>query len=419
MTAPVAADQLVVPRGNEIEVDSRSRGWLRVGERAYPAIIFAVAFVLFVARRPQVLLAPEFRGEDGQIFYVGTYFMSPLESLFAPNGYLYVGERAVALLARLVPVANAPLVTNLASLLVVAAIATFIATRLNAEPRIRVALAGLLLVLPGSVESHGQLAWLGWYLAPFLVGVALAHRPETRGGRLLEASTVLLAGLTTPLAVVLAPLFVVRRERLLLAAIGIAAAAQLVAGLVVPRAMATGTPGEFGALVLVRAIGEPFLGEVLFEIQSDLARLISAGAVACLAVLALRSAPRSWLLVAGYVWVASLATVALKSGDPLGRYIDGVTGNRYFLVPGLALAALVVAVAIRTRRPAAMVLSGLLALGIVADFEIPALPAYEWQARSACIGGAAPCVVPVYPPSVFSIDWPGAAGVYHPWGAKL
>lgn len=42
---PVAAARLVVPRGNEIDVDPRSRGAERVGKAAHPRLIYAAAFI--------------------------------------------------------------------------------------------------------------------------------------------------------------------------------------------------------------------------------------------------------------------------------------------------------------------------------------------------------------------------------------
>ena len=387
-------------------------------ERFMPLAVFIGAVLVFTLRRPQVLLDAEFRGEDGQIFYVGTWFFAPLEYLFEPHAYLYVGLRAIALVSRLAPVEYAPLVTNGLSIAVTAGVVAYIATRLDIERPIRVALAALVVVLPGVSETHGQLAWLGWYLAPFVLAVPFARRPDSQAGRWSEAAAVFVAGLSTPLIVVLAPLYLRSRDRALVAAAVVTAAAQLVTGLVVPRPFATGSAPEFVGLLLVRAIGEPFIGERIMAMGADAGRVAISAAVAGLMVLAMRRAPLRWVGLAGYVWVVTLGTVLLKSADPFAYYVDGITSNRYFLLPGMAVAGLAVAVAIRTRTAAALALCAVLAIGIAADFAIDPLPTYEWAARSDCIGGEAPCVVPVFPRDVFSIDWPGVSGTYRPIGAR-
>jgi hypothetical protein len=377
----------------------------------HPLLLFGAALLIYVARRPQVLVTPEFRGEDGQVFYIGTYFIGPLESLFTPwNGSLHIVPRAVALLERLVPVSVAPLVANLAAVVIVAAIATYVATRLKVDLPIRLALATLILVLPGVNETHGQITWAPWHLAVFLVAVPLARRPASRIGQWIEAVAVLVAGLGAPLIVVLLPLYLHCRGRLLVAA-SVAAGAQLVTAFLLPRVTPAG--GDL-AFVAIRAIGEPFVGWHLITGGGLEWRLLLAGAVAVLLVMALRRAPRSWLALAAYIWAATLAAVIFRSGDSFAFLANGSSGNRYFLLPGLALTALVVAIAIRQRAPAAVTLCLVLVIGIILDFRIAAHPTLDWASRSACIGGPEPCVVPVYPTDVFSIRWPGVGGSYEP-----
>jgi hypothetical protein len=49
----------------------------------------------------------------------------------------------------------------------------------------------------------------------------------------------------------------------------------------------------------------------------------------------------------------------------------------------------------------------LLSIGVIWDFRILAPPTQGWAENSACIGGAAPCVVPVFPGGDWDIHWPG------------
>lgn len=167
----------------------------RIQKRAHRVItwpiVFALACVLLVGRIPDVLLNARFIYEDGPQFYLGSFLYDPLESLFRPYaGFLYVAGRIVALLSRLAPVAGAPFVASVASVFITAAVATYVATRLRADPAIRLALGALVLVVPGVIEGHGQMTWLGWYLAPFLAVVPLSRRPSTEwdaGARLPQS----------------------------------------------------------------------------------------------------------------------------------------------------------------------------------------------------------------------------------------
>src|SRR4029078_5704658 len=87
--------------------------------------VFILAFGLAVARRPSSVLRPEVFNEDGQVFFLGTFFGSVVETLFRTyQGHLHLVPRLVALLERVVPISSAPLVSNIASLLVVAGVAT-------------------------------------------------------------------------------------------------------------------------------------------------------------------------------------------------------------------------------------------------------------------------------------------------------
>jgi hypothetical protein len=58
-------------------------------------------------------------------------------------------------------------------------------------------------------------------------------------------------------------------------------------------------------------------------------------------------------------------------------------------------------------KVAGIVLGVLLIVGVVWDFQIPAPPTQGWAQRSACIGGADPCVVPVFPGGDWDLRWPG------------
>ena len=54
-----------------------------------------------------------------------------------------------------------------------------------------------------------------------------------------------------------------------------------------------------------------------------------------------------------------------------------------------------------------MALAIQLVVGVVWDFRIQAPPTLGWADKSVCVGGADPCVVPVFPGGDWDLHWPG------------
>ncbi len=110
--------------------------------------------------------------------------------------------------------------------------------------------------------------------------------------------------------------------------------------------------------------------------------------------------PPSW-----WRWRASYARLISTSS-----LLAGWGGSRYFLFGVAAVMAIVivsVAMGGRWQRMAGMALGILLVTGVVWDFRIEAPPTLGWAENSACMGGADPCLVPVYPGGDWDIRWPG------------
>jgi hypothetical protein len=157
----------------------------------------------------------------------------------------------------------------------------------------------------------------------------------------------------------------------------------------------------------------PIIGERLSVLMGGAgipaAALFAAGAslAVLLCAVALRTLDRS-VLPFGYAAVAiAVSGVAVHGGAtvwPPGAY------ERYFLVWAV-LVTVMIALGAAQRRPAALILGFALAIGVVADFRLPAPPDLGWERSNACIGAPSPCVVPVWPRE-YDIHWPGAGGSY-------
>ena len=402
--------------------------------------IFATSFAVVLLRRPETLTRAEFWNEDGQVFYVGSFFGSAFEQLMRSYaGYLHAVPRLVAWLERLVDVSMAPLVGNAIALLVVAGIATWIASdRLaNVLPSraARLTLAVLLILLPGSWETLGSITLVQFYLGTFLVVASLADgAPRARWAQVVEIGAIALAALTGPISILLATLYLgrawINRDRWAMTT----AAVVVGCALLQLDAIALGTRSPeipmlagAAALLLARAwstvIGDFWLGGAIQAQPGIVIVLVATAVLAGLAILASTRLIMRIRLTIAYVAAASVA--AALTGDVATFPESSFLGSRYFVIPTFLVALGLVAWA--GSRPSAaprlarsrdlaglagVALGGLFVLGIVGDFSLPRHATHDWALRSQCIGGPAPCDVPVEYPNAWTIHWPGSGGPY-------
>ena len=390
------------------------------------ATLFAVALVLLILRRPSTVLQAEFWNEDGQVFYVGSWFGSAFEQLTRSYaGYLHLVPRAAAWAERSVDIAVAPLVANSLSLAIVAGLACYIASsRLeNIIPtrNIRLALAIGLIVLPGSSETLGSITLVQWYLGIFIVLASLARRPETPAGRTAEGASLVIAGLTGPFVVLFTPLFWARAARIRdawsirLAALTTACALiQSIAFATGHRASATFSPDAAVGVLLPRlwssVIGEFWL-RTFMQFGPPLAVALVASAALAFIVVAVWAQTPPLLRGTTAIVVAVVVAAAFASEQPsfpMSPYL----GSRYFLIPTFMILLCVAAAVERRPAIASVALGAGLVVGIVGDFSLPGHEVHDWADQSQCIGGNAPCTVPVSLENAWTIHWPGRSGTY-------
>ena len=411
-----------------------SSRFIELPEAARAAIVFVAAFVVQFLRRPEALLRAEFLVEDGAVFYVGTYFGTPLEILFRPYaGYELVLVRLVAFVERLVPVQLAPVVANGTALALLAALAAFIASsrlsRVIPDARLRAGLAALLVLLPGVNESVGVMTNIMHFAPLYLLGLSVARPP---GGRLWLGVDLVVLGLTSltgPYGALLQPLFWWRawrqRDRYSLALAAILAVGSAVQGVTfLINGRRPGDPADplyVVAVFIYRATVGAMVGQQTSSSLGAAGISPVVGVVATALVVASvgwvwwRGVPRAIGVRLLFVWavVGIAALVGQREGPIIGH---SFALGRYFVTP-VAIIVLVLAIAIvTTRLPAvrlvALGLAAAVAFAAVRDFRLPVAAEQGWAERSHCIGGADPCRVPVWPPANWTIEWPGSDG---PW----
>jgi hypothetical protein len=387
--------------------------WLRLRRSSLLLLSLLAGLGVLVARRPDAILRPQFWAEGGPIFYAPTYFHDAPTLIVAPYaGYLHLAPRLVAEAERWVPPYHAPQLGALISLAVVVLLAAFLASErlANVLPArwMRIALAGLLIATPSAYEILGVEVNLQVFLAVYLVALAIAHPSTGWVGRLADGIGAILAGLSGPFSILLAPLFWLRRGWLALI-VTACATIQTAAILLAPqRPITLASPGDVLDVVLLR-INSAVLGST---VGSSVPPALAIGLIAATVVLVL-GAPfrKAW---APFMYAALVVSAAAVVSDGAGLGVHARYGERFFLMASLAAGLLIVCGLLSPYRPTvvtAKVMGVLLILGIAVDLRIPAFPDANWEEGSQCVGSARTCLVQMEP-DAFTFVWPGTDGGY-------
>lgn len=372
--------------------------------------------VVLAVREPYAIKAAEFANEDGQIFYLGALLHGPASIVEPYAGYLHVIARLLALPMTAVHVVLAPLTATLASFAVTAFVAAYM-LRLPVKRTAALAIAAAILLLPGSRQTLGHLYGIQWYLAMLLIAGAFV-RPNWWDYPLLGLISV-----TGPFSVLFLPIYLWFARDWRAVVVGAGATVQLLVFLISPRYESVGgvDPWIVAQVLGDRGVWERIVGERLVPPVVPL----EVGVVGILAVLTLvvvaAGRPTRAAIAITYAALATAMLGILFAGNRGDLLIGPGGGGRYFLMPGLLLVLAAIAglhAATWTRRVAGGALIALLTIGMIRDFHVDLLgPQQGWRRLApACIGSPDPCVIPVFPPDVWSLYWPGAKGTYRPSG---
>ncbi len=374
---------------------------------------------LLVARRHQEALTGWLWAEDGAEFLRDA--LLPGADILTPyNGQLWVVQRLAFALIDAAPLAWAPLLILVISLvLITGSVAVVLQSRLTELFRGRglQALAFvLLLATPGAWESTGLLLTVHWW---FPVGASLllmAPAPRSRAWLVVELAWLVVIGLTGLTSWIVLPVaiaaVIVRQEGITIVRLVVILATAVVQGITLvnsPRALAeVAAPLDFARIALQRVgsvaiAGERGLADV--TTRPVLIAVLAAGAAFLLAVLLVALMGRRWPGIA-LVTSAVIATVlGILGADEPSALLQAPYGGRYFL-PALTFAILILVLGIRgrprwTRIVAVVALVGM-SFAFVVDFLLPPvtplLDAQEWQTFTACVeSGESGCSIDIAP----------------------
>ena len=340
----------------------------------------------------------QFWAEDGRISFADVYNRGFLSTIVVPqSGYYQSLTVIVAGLARILPLAWAPLAMNFAAIAVralpVALLLSDRARTISPDRRVRALLAALYIALPSLPEANGNIDNALWYLAVAAVIVVMLAPPVRRRERLGDGLILLGCATTGVFAIALAPLTSIYRHRhptrvprTTVVILGAGAVLQLASLLVIQHHVPSGFslgPRISGPLfasphlalqILGGRVGLPSIFGNDLSV-GDNASLVTGTVMVVLALLAFRRASdqlRLFLAFAGLLFAMALAhpqvswpelTIASSSG-------------RYFIVPGFAVVATLVWAATTLRGK----LAGSAAIGALVFIVILTIP-MGWSYR--------------------------------------
>jgi hypothetical protein len=375
------------------------------------SVVMALGFALLVIRAPHLLVRAQWTGEEGMAFYLpALIYPEPRALAETWAGTLHLAPRLAFEVVALFPPYWAPLVENVIALLMLAALAGFVASdRIPLPYSHRIAASIGLMLLSSMGPMIGTTLHANTFLALWVVLLVIAREPSS--WQWAERGLVAVASLSGPFSTLLAPLMwwslYRRRTRHAAWLAGIVTLGGIVSLVVLSlsgRPSANMDPVWIALTAPYRMALVPLLGQTISSWLRDIgtpAILEVAAGLAVVGALATVVVHRC-LLPLVYVAIAVGLTSLRVALDAGGMWEPDVAA-RYFYFCTIAVAAIIGAGLLQRRR-AAYLFAPLLVLGMVADFSIAPGPTVRWD--HACIGSPEPCIIPApdYP-----IRWPGDA----------
>lgn len=173
------------------------------------ALMCLLSLVVFYFRRPELITNPQFWAEDIAVFYRDAYNQGFASLFHAWAGVLQLFPRLIALIVVRFPIDHAPLLFNLASMLVMA-LPVFVLwsdrTLFGKEGEFRkLVLSVLFVLMPNIGEIFGILTNTIWFLAVASILVLIrTDKASARRWLPFDALVLLVAGLSGPFSGVLA-----------------------------------------------------------------------------------------------------------------------------------------------------------------------------------------------------------------------
>ncbi|EFU8350211.1 hypothetical protein K5Z67_000660 [Escherichia coli] len=176
-------------------------------------IIFVICFIIFCMRRPDIISHPQLWAEDGRVWLGQAYALGPLKSIIlVQDGYYQTISKLVATFSMLFPLYLSPFIFTVIALSIRCVIITFILSNrfksVSIYPRILISI--FILTMPHLEEVHANVTNTHWYMAIWLFLVLVADRTDGLYWKAHDFLVMVVAGLSGPFIVFLAPVALLR-----------------------------------------------------------------------------------------------------------------------------------------------------------------------------------------------------------------
>src|SRR5665811_919818 len=185
---------------------------LKLSKTKYFHLLFFIfAFFILYSRRTEVLLNPQFWGEDGAAWFANAYNFGVWKSLFlVQDGYFQTLSRIVAIVSLVFPIVLAPLIFNFSALIIqVLPASFFLSSRFDGllpSFHSRFLIASFYLFLPNTAEIQGNITNVQWFLALLAFMILIASRSDRKSWKIFDLFFLILAGLSGPFSIFLLPI---------------------------------------------------------------------------------------------------------------------------------------------------------------------------------------------------------------------
>jgi hypothetical protein len=178
--------------------------------RARFAALAVLAGLALFSRQPDRLLHPELWAEDGAVWIGEAYNHGVGSLLMVHSGYLQTLSRLGGLLSLALPMTDVPLAFALVAFVVQLAPAVLLLSprgeKLLPSMPARLLLAGYYIGLPNAAETYVNLTNAMWHLALLALLIIVLPKPVSKAGYAADVGALVLAGLSGPFALFLAPI---------------------------------------------------------------------------------------------------------------------------------------------------------------------------------------------------------------------
>jgi hypothetical protein len=388
---------------------------------------------LCILRITDVIRNPQFWAEDGSIFFRQNLCDGASAIGKTHAGYFHLVPRLIALLAGAFRPTYLPAL-YIASALILAGVVLYLVQ----SPRLRLPMTSLLAlaiaVCPAGLETYANLTNIQWFLCLGVLASLLMQPTQSKVALILEVIFVAVAGLSGPFVLLLLPIFAVRllrdwknqadRKRMLVLTLAAATVSTTQVYALLNNPITTGIrdlvpirsgdiPFEVGAAICTHTLGtllQHTIGRLLptTGIPLEILGLIGFVELGCVLFVVLSTIKRPQFryerMAMLYFGCVVLLSAIYKFRDNLPSLIPLGNGSRYFLIPTLMAAWLLIS---SVREPRVGLVSKVLLAVLLASallgFRRDSLINYNWPFWAHQLEAGAQPQIPTNPPGWFIV----------------